>query len=154
MDKFTKWLDLAQQYNAESFWKQIFSDKQSSFQSPISANPFSIAKDYFPKCDLFEETGEIVLEVEIPGIKKEDIHLSVHEQTLTLTGEFKSLKPKRKYFIKERANLKFKKELILPFPVNLEKGCSHLKDGILTIRMPIVREEVEDIPISSDNQDS
>lgn len=152
LDKLKKWLDLAQQYQAESFWKQIFDEKvENPPQSPLT-NPFMKAQDYVPKCDLYEENGKLTVEMEIPGINKDDIKLSIKEQILTVSGEFKSLIPGRKYLLKERATHKFKKELTLPFPVLPENSSSLLNNGILTIHLPLNQEEMEDIPILFDDQ--
>jgi HSP20 family protein len=150
LDKLKKWLDLAQQYQAESFWKQIFDEKAENPPPSPLTNPFTKAQEYFPKCDLYEESGRLVIEIEIPGLNKDEVKISINEQILTVTGEFQSLVPSRKYYIKERANHRFKKELTLPFPVLLANSSSVLNNGILVINMPINREEIEDIPIIID----
>lgn len=152
LDKLKKWLDLAQQYQTEGFWKQIFDEKaENSSQSPL-ANPFAKAQEYVPKCDLYEENGKLTVEIEIPGINRDDVKISIKEQILTVSGEFKSLVSSRKYFLKERANHKFKKELTLPHPVLPENSTSLLNNGILIIHLPINQEEMEDIPIIFEDQ--
>jgi HSP20 family protein len=158
MDKLKKWLDLAQQYQADQFWKQIFDEKNhnsSENKTPnTNTNPFTVAQEYIPKCDLYESGEGLVLEVEIPGLRKEDLHISINQQTLTISGEFKTFQTKNKYFLKERANRKFKKELTLPLPIITNSIRSELTSGILTIKMPINRDEVENIPISFENPTS
>jgi HSP20 family protein len=153
MDKFKKWLDMAQQYQADQFWKQIFDDKNnnSTAKNSSDSNPFTVAHEYIPKCDLYESSEELVLEVEIPGLKKEDLHISINQQVLTITGEFKTFQTKNKYFLKERANRKFKKELTLPLPIVTHSIYSELTSGILTIKMPVNRDEIENVPISFEN---
>ncbi len=151
-DKLKKWLDLAQQYQAESFWKQIFDDKAENSSQSSLANPFTKAQEYVPKCDLYEENGKLTVEIEIPGINSDDVKISIKEQILTVSGEFKSLVSSRKYFLKERANHKFKKELTLPHPVLPENSTSLLNNGILIIHLPINQEEMEDIPIIFEDQ--
>lgn len=153
MDKLKKWLDLAQQYQADQFWNQVFDENgnNSSEKNVSNANPFTIANEYIPKCDLYESGKELVLEVEIPGLRKEDLHISINQQTLTITGEFKTFHPKDKYFLKERANRKFKKELSLPLPIINDSIRSELTSGILTIKMPVNQDEIENIPISFEN---
>jgi len=155
VDKLKKWLDVAQQFQSDRFWNQIF-DENSKNQSAnsISLNPLTDTREFFPKCDLFETGKELVVEAEIPGLRKEDLHLSVQQQLLTITGEFKSLQPNRQYFLKERANRKFKKELTLPYPVAVDKIRTEIVHGILMIVMPINRDEVENIPITFDQSNS
>jgi HSP20 family protein len=156
MDKLKKWLDLAQQYQTDQFWNQIFDEKNNNFSEnkTTSTNPFTVSQEYIPKCDLYESGDELILEVEIPGLKKEDLRLSINQQILTIMGEFHSFQSKHKYFLKERANRKFKKELTLPFPILPNSISSELLTGILTVKMLINRDEIENIPISFDNTTS
>lgn len=153
IDKLKKWLDMAQQYQADQFWNQIFNERNhDNFGNKAgSTNPFAVSQEYMPKCDLFESGEELILEVELPGLRKEDLQIAINHDTIAINGEFKSFHSKDKYFLKERANRKFKKELSLPFPVLTNSVQSELINGILTIKMPINREEIENIPISFDN---
>lgn len=155
VDKLKKWLDVAQQFQSDRFWNQIF-DENSKTQprNSTSSNPLSEVREIFPKCDLFETEKELVIEAEIPGLGKEDLHISIQHQLLTITGEFKSLEANRQYFLKERANRKFKKEITLPYPVSINKTRTEIHNGILTIGMPINRDEVENIPITFEQSSS
>lgn len=144
---------MAQQYQADHFWQQIFNEKNTGNNS-ATTSPFSTAAEYLPKCDLYECEEELVVEVETPGLKKEDLYISINQQILTITGEFKSFKTNNKYFLKERANRKFKKELTLPYPIKINSVRSELSSGILTINMIINRDEIESVPISFDESTS
>lgn len=144
IDKFKKWMDAAHSFQSEAFWNNIFDSKQTS-AAPF--NPQTIS-DFFPKCDLFEEDNMLILEAEVPGLERDHLNISIQQQVLTIKGEFKSLQTNRKYHIKERANRKFKKELILPYPTVSQQIKTDIKNGILMIFMPINLEEVEDIPIT------
>lgn len=150
-DQFKKWLDVAQQFQAEQFWNQIFDGKKAQQSSNNhSFHSFTAISEYVPKCDLYETETELIVEAEVPGLGKENLQISIHQQVLTITGEFKSLTPNCQYYLKERVNRKFKKEIILPFPVLSHKVRTEINKGILVIIMPINREEVEDIPIKFD----
>lgn len=149
VDKLKKWLDVAQQFQSEQFWNQIFDEKKiNKSGNSLSLNPLTVSGEFIPKCDLFETESELIMEAEIPGLGKEDIHISIHQQILTLTGEFKTLQSNRKYFLKERANRQFKKELALPYPVALNQIRTEIQKGVLVVVLPINREEVENIPIT------
>jgi HSP20 family protein len=147
MEKLKKWMDAAQAYQTETFWSNIFDTQQ---KNGASLTPLSIS-EFIPKCDLYEIENMLVAEVEIPGVTKENLHISLQPQLLTISGEFQSLKQNRKYFLKERANHKFKKEVTLPYPIILQQVKSEIRQGILTILMPIHHDEVENIPISIKN---
>ncbi|MFF2450626.1 Hsp20/alpha crystallin family protein [Neobacillus sp. NPDC058068] len=145
IDKLKKWVDTAQQFQSEKFWNNVFDSQNKS--SPL-LNQIPTVSEHFPKCDLFETENELVVEAEIPGVLKENLHISIHHQLLTITGECKTFLQNRKYFIKERPNRKFTKEITLPYPVNIHKVKSEMRYGVLSIVMPINREEIEDIPIT------
>jgi HSP20 family protein len=148
VNQFSKWLDVAQQFQAEQFWNQFFDSKNT--QQFSNSHSFTAINEYVPKCDLYEKDTKLIVEAEVPGLGKENLQISIHQQILTITGEFKSLTPNCQYYLKERVNRRFKKEITLPFPVNIHKVRTEINKGILVISMPINREEVEDIPIKVD----
>ncbi|WP_066061467.1 Hsp20/alpha crystallin family protein [Neobacillus soli] len=151
VDKLKEWLDVAQQFQSEKFWNQIFNDHHTTSSSTnLSQTPLTTVKEYLPKCDLFENDNKLVIEAEIPGLAKEDLHISVHQQLLTISGEFKALKQNCKYYLKERTNRTFKKEITLPYPILVTKITTEIRDGILYIIMPFLQEDVENIPIGFD----
>ncbi|MDP4163877.1 MAG: Hsp20/alpha crystallin family protein [Bacillota bacterium] len=152
IDKLKQWLELAQQYQADGFWKQIFDEKQSQTPNQRSTSPIFHTQEPYPKCDLYEWEDCLVLEAELPGMKKEHIHISVSEHTISISGEFLTLETDRKYFLKERLNRKFEKKLSFPLPIVKQNIQSDLNNGIFTLIMPIDREEMEDIPISFGDQ--
>jgi HSP20 family protein len=146
LDNFKKWLDHALPYQSGNFWEHI-SDENTNPAPTAQKKAIVKKQEIFPKCDIYEKDGELVVEIEIPGVNKDDLHVSINEQILLITGECRSLEPNRKYFLKERVNQKFKKELTLPFPVLPNKGCSMLSNGILVIHLPVNEDGIEDIPI-------
>lgn len=149
VDKLKKWLDVAQQFQSEQFWHKIFDDKdKNTTGNSHSLNPLSAVKEFFPRCDLYESDGVLVVEAEVPGLTSEDLHISIHQQLLTITGEFKAFQQNRKYYLKERANRQFKKELTLPFPIFVNQIRSEIQNGMLVIVMPVNHEEIETIPIT------
>lgn len=152
MDKLKQWLDMAQQYQADGFWKQIFDEKQNQTPFQRASAPIFHSQEQYPKWDLYEWDDHLVLEAELPGLKKENIHLSVSEYSISISGEFLSLETDRKYYLKERLNKKFEKKLSLPLPIVKQAIQTNLNNGIFTLIMPIDREEMEDIPISFGDQ--
>lgn len=155
VDKLKKWLDVAQQFKSEKFWNQIFEENsKNSSDNQFSINPLTTIKELFPKCDLYEVEQVLVVEAEIPGLSKEDFHISIQQQVLTITGEFRALNQNHKYYLKERANRKFKKELTLPYPVQINNVKSEMRQGILYIVMPFHQDDIENIPIPFKQTDS
>jgi HSP20 family protein len=94
--------------------------------------------DINPVTDMFEESDDLVLRAEIPGIKKEDIEVTITENTISISGEKKKeTEAKRKNYYKwESSYGSFCRTFRLPKEVQLNKVKSSFKNGILEIRMP------------------
>ena len=76
--------------------------------------------------------------VEVPGLKKEDIHVTVHDGVLTIAGERKSEKDVKEGTVHrtERVYGKFSRSISLPSAVKSDKVLASYKDGILSVEVP------------------
>jgi len=90
-----------------------------------------------PAIDVAEENGHVVIRAEVPGIKKEDIDVSLRDGVLTLKGEKKleSDRKDRRYHRTERRYGAFSRSIALPEYVDLNKVDAQYKDGVLTITL-------------------
>lgn len=90
-----------------------------------------------PVIDIEEDRDSIIVEAEIPGMKKEDIKVAVHGNILSITGERKQEgETKNKTFHRiERAYGKFSRTITLPADVDADKVKASYKDGILKIKL-------------------
>jgi len=88
--------------------------------------------------DIYEEGGDIVVKAEIPGMKKEEIHVDINEKTVTVSGEKKKEeKVERKDYVHlERTYGSFARTFALPAEVQTDKARATFKDGILELRVP------------------
>jgi len=95
-----------------------------------------------PSVDIFEEGAEMVVKAEIPGIGKEDLNVSITEDTLTISGEKKHEEKveKKDYHRIERSYGSFCRSFRLPDNVNGEKAKASFKDGLLEVRIPKTKE--------------
>jgi HSP20 family protein len=99
-------------------------------------------RGWLPALDMIDRKDEIIVRAELPGIKKEDLHVSVTGNTLTIEGERKMEEAveKEDYYCCERSYGHFYRELTLPVGVERKKITSEFKEGILEIRMPKTEE--------------
>jgi HSP20 family protein len=101
--------------------------------------------DWIPPVDIFEnDKHEIVIQAEMPGLKKEDIDLRVENNTLTLRGERKretELKEDQFHRV-ERVHGVFLRSFALPATVDAGRVSADYKDGVLTVVLPM-REEAK-----------
>lgn len=90
------------------------------------------------KVDIHENDTAIVIEAELPGVEKENIHVDVKGRLLTLSGEHKTEKEEQegKYHRKERYYGKFERTFTLPFDINGDTVKANYKNGVLTLEIP------------------
>src|SRR5271170_6288061 len=88
MTVLTRWHPFREVTSLQERVNQLFNDIFSDIDSPdrSSLTSFSFA----PRADVYEEDDRIVLEMEMPGIKEEDIHLTLEGNALSIRGERKN----------------------------------------------------------------
>jgi HSP20 family protein len=95
-----------------------------------------------PVVDLYHDKESVVLRAELPGMKKEDIHVSLHEDVLTLSGERRQEKQhdEKGALRSERFFGKFERSFTLPVRVDASRVAASYEDGILTVTLPKAEE--------------
>mgnify|MGYP003687465735 CR=1 FL=1 len=106
-------------------------------QQNTSSFPGVSNEDFFPAIDIQEKEDQYLLNVEVPGMTKDDIDLDLHGNTLTLRGERKSgfNEVKEGYCHVERSLGSFKRDIPFDDQINSDKVKADLKDGILHIKL-------------------
>ncbi len=96
------------------------------------------AEEMMPAVDIFTEGDSVVVKAELPGIKKEDLDVSVTDEMITISGEKKREEKveKKDYYRIERSHGSFSRSFRVPAGVDTGKAKAQFKDGILEIRMP------------------
>lgn len=92
--------------------------------------------------DVYEKNGNLIAEADVVGIKPEDIEVIVENNVLTIQGESKEEEEERtkKYYKKERRYGKIYRSLHLPKSVKGEEIKAEIKNGKLTVTMPLSEE--------------
>lgn len=108
----------------------------------VTSRPAESFGDWAPALDAFEDKDKYVVSVELPGIKKEDIHVTVHDGVLTISGERKSEKDVKEGTVHrtERYYGKFSRSVSLPSVVQTDKVAAAYKDGVLSVEIPKAEE--------------
>ena len=90
-----------------------------------------------PALDVFDDKDNFVVKAELPGMKKEDINLSLQDGVLTISGErkFERENKEGETFRSERYFGKFQRSVTLPAAVNEKKVGASYKDGVLSIEL-------------------
>jgi HSP20 family protein len=97
-----------------------------------------------PQVDIFENKDQIVLEAELPGLKPEDVEISIENNVLTLHGERKFEKKDQQdnFHRVERSYGSFTRSFTLPPTVSSENATAEFENGILRLTL-LKREEAK-----------
>jgi len=95
---------------------------------------------WVPPVDIYETEGkDIVLRAELPGLKREDIELTVENNTLTIKGQRRRDEGIReeRYHRLERSFGPFSRSFTLPATVEPASVRAEYRDGVLTVTLPV-----------------
>jgi HSP20 family protein len=104
------------------------------FEAPLTA--------WAPALDVHEDKDSFSVRVELPGMKREDIEVSLHDGALVISGErtAEKIHEDTEVHRQERHYGKFSRALTLPAAVSGDKVKAQYKDGILTVTLPKAEE--------------
>ncbi|APV44005.1 HSP20 family protein [Dehalogenimonas formicexedens] len=105
---------------------------------PITGGDGGRAEEMMPKMDIFEKEDKYVVKAEVPGIKAEDIDISITGDLLTLKGEKKdeSETHEEDFYRRELSYGSFVRSIRLPSSIDVDKISASCDDGILEISLP------------------
>ena len=91
-----------------------------------------------PPCDIYETDQEIILKMELPEMHKQDLHVTLENNVLTLRGErkFEEAVDRKNYHRIERQYGEFMRKFTLPTFVEGSKVLAEFKEGMLTVTLP------------------
>ena len=97
---------------------------------------------FAPPLDLTVDKDSVQVEVDLPGLTKDDVSVTLQDNFLTIRGEKKHETETKEanYFFKERVHGTFSRTIELPVPVNAGKIDARFKDGVLHVSLPKTEE--------------
>jgi HSP20 family protein len=114
------------------------------FESPLTelARTSQLLSGWTPALDVYEDKDNFIVKAELPGMKKEAIEVSLHDGTLSISGERQSevKHEDAEVYRAERFFGRFQRTVALPTAVAADKVKAAYKDGILTITLPKTEE--------------
>jgi len=101
-------------------------------------SPDFVTSAWVPPTDIFEEADGIRIQLELPGLKPEDVTLTLENSTLTIRGEKKQVAEEKttKGHRYERSYGAFERSFSLPSTVDPDKVNARFEHGVLTIMIP------------------
>lgn len=88
--------------------------------------------------DICETENDFVIRASLPGVKPDDVNITVQGDTLTIRGESKAEEDKKgeHWHFRERRYGGFQRSVSLTAPVDSDKAQAHYEDGVLTLTLP------------------
>lgn len=95
-----------------------------------------------PPVDLVDKGDNLVLRSELPGVKKDDIKISVTENDISISGKVEKKKEKEEenYYYAERAYSSWQRTIPLPLRIKSDAAKAKYEDGVLEITLPKTEE--------------
>jgi len=111
------------------------------FDASLPGRDAGLFAGWSPMLDVYDDQNDFLIFCELPGMKKEEIELSIHDGTLTISGERKpASEVQGEVSRSERPTGKFQRSVTFPTRVNSEKVTASYQDGILCITLPKAEE--------------
>jgi HSP20 family protein len=110
---------------------------EDSFVSPLTLRSYN-GEAPAPALDVHQTADEIVVTAALPGVKPDDVDITITGQTLSIRGEFKADEKveRDQYLYRERRHGSFHRQLQLPVRVQGDAASATFEDGVLTLRIP------------------
>ena len=125
----------------------VAEDLERVFDAPFDVDllPSSRVREglWHPTMDVYNRPEEILVELEVPGVRKEELELTIEENHLIVEGKRnRSVEYKEEdQYYRERLYGGFHRIVHLPANVDAERSEAKFSDGVLVIRLPKVKRE-------------
>ncbi len=131
MSNLTRWEPMREMMTLREAMDRLFDD---AFTRPFGHDGSAA----LPAIDMYQTTDDVIVKASLPGLKAEDVQITVHADTLTLRGEFKQEEERKDatWHMHEHRSGAFERSLMLPTDVQSDKAKAEFEDGILTITLP------------------
>lgn len=96
-----------------------------------------------PRIEAYEQDGKLVVEAELPGLRKEDVQAQIEDDAIVISGERQSRNEQNEggRYVSERSYGSFYR--VVPLPDNADSGqaTASFRDGVLRIEMPVAQRQ-------------
>jgi HSP20 family protein len=133
-----RWEPFREMMSLRDAMDRLFED---SFVRPSRFWPDQMGRGELP-IDMYQTANDVVVKASLPGVKPEEVNITITGDTLTIKGEHKEEQEVKQedYFRKERYYGAFSRSLILPVQVQSDKAEATFENGILTLTLPKAEE--------------
>jgi HSP20 family protein len=118
----------------DRLFEESFIRPRAGWLAPLSAEALAV--------DMYETDQDVIVKSSVPGVKAEDIDITITGDTLTIKGETKAEEKveKANYFRQERRYGAFSRSVTLPTTIVAEQAKAEFDNGVLTLTLPKAEE--------------
>jgi HSP20 family protein len=126
----------------ERMWENFFSHnwmRPSQWELPwLTEFPMPFERRVMPKVDVVDKERELMLRAQIPGVEKEDLHVTMTDTMVTIEGSVHQEEKEERgdYFRRECAWGSFARSVALPCDVDSAKAKATFRNGMLELHLP------------------
>lgn len=130
------------QKEMDHLWDELFPRTRRLFRGGPRLRPIQEEGIAIPAVDIIDKKDALQVKIELPGVEKDQIDLSVDEDSLVIKGEIKKEEEIKEedYYHCERSYQRFARTIALPTKVDASKIKATFKDGVLEVNLPKAEE--------------
>ncbi|HVM61097.1 MAG TPA: Hsp20/alpha crystallin family protein [Verrucomicrobiae bacterium] len=111
------------------------------FDTSLRRGSRALDGQLFAPCDIYEEKDKLIVRLDLPGLRREDVKVTLQEGVLTIKGERKADAPKdATCYAQERVSGAFARTIQLHVAVDANRIDAHFRDGVLEVVLPKTEE--------------
>ena len=122
-------------YDPLSEVNRVFDDMLGGLMRRSGGQQRAEVTEWAPAIDVATENGDLVIKAELPGVKQEDVDITLQDNVLTVSGERKAEQEEERggYYVRERRYGSFSRSLTVPEGVDESKIHARYENGILEV---------------------
>ena len=122
-------------YDVQSEMNRLFDEMFGGLTRRSGAQQRAQVTEWAPAMDVLQRDGDLMVRAELPGVKLEDVDITVHDRVLTISGERKLEEETERggYYVRERRHGSFRRSMTLPEGVEEDRIRARFQDGVLEV---------------------
>jgi len=122
-------------YDPVSEMNRVFDDMLGGLMRRSGGQQRAEVAEWAPAIDVVTEDGDLVIKAELPGVKQEDVDITLQDNVLTVSGERKAEQEEERggYYVRERRYGSFSRSLTVPEGVDESKIHARYENGVLEV---------------------
>jgi HSP20 family protein len=122
-------------YDPVGEMNQVFDNMLGGLMRRSGGQQRSEVAEWAPAIDVVTENGDLVVKAELPGVKQEDVDITLQDNVLTVSGQRKAEQEEERggYYVRERRYGSFSRSLTVPEGVDESKIHARYENGVLKV---------------------